>query len=236
MQLIQRLGRWVRSLVRWMGEAWSLWVTVIPLIIIIPLIVASLLPLSPSESLQLCRADNVLRYCGLGYQLFGICTVVSGLRSKQRLFNLPGLFEKIRLWFARRPRWTQPPAIVKPSPVSVSAGVVGPKVPVWRGTPADGSIEDRIAALEANVTTLRKEQTEMGTEFQEARRKTYKLVDAERRERESAVTTLHVKLEGLGTGGLHIEMMGVFWLILGVVLATIPYEIAAGLASFADLF
>jgi hypothetical protein len=36
-----------------------------------------------------------------------------------------------------------------------------------------------------------------------------------------------VQLEKLGAGGLHIEMMGVFWLVLGVVLATVPGEIAA---------
>jgi chromosome segregation ATPase len=98
---------------------------------------------------------------------------------------------------------------------------------MWRGVPADASVEARLAALEANLATLRTEQAETAKEFQEATRKTNDAVDAERRARESAVGSLRVQLEKLGAGGLHVEMMGVFWLILGVVLATVPGEIAA---------
>jgi hypothetical protein len=103
------------------------------------------------------------------------------------------------------------------------------KLSVWRGTPTDASIEARLAALEANLATLRTEQAETVKEFQEATSKTNEAVDAERRAQESAVTALRVQLEGLGAGGLHVEMMGVFWLVLGVVLATVPGEIAAAL-------
>jgi hypothetical protein len=34
------------------------------------------------------------------------------------------------------------------------------------------------------------------------------------------------RLEGLGAEGLHVEMSGVFWLVVGVVLDTIPGEVA----------
>jgi len=98
---------------------------------------------------------------------------------------------------------------------------------VWRGAPPDASVEARLAALEANLATLRIEQAETAKESQEATRKTNEAVDAERRVRESAVTALRAQLEGLGARGLNVEMMGVFWLILGVVLATVPGEIAA---------
>jgi chromosome segregation ATPase len=103
------------------------------------------------------------------------------------------------------------------------------KASVWRGTPAEVSVEARLAALEANLATLRTEQAETAKELQEMTRKMNEAVDAERRVRDSAVTALRLQLEGLAVRGLHVEMMGVFWLVLGVVLATIPGEIAAAL-------
>ncbi|MGA2327639.1 MAG: hypothetical protein ABSH05_15250 [Bryobacteraceae bacterium] len=86
-----------------------------------------------------------------------------------------------------------------------------------------------MATLEANVATLRAEQAETAKEFQEATRKVNEAVGVERLARESAITALRLQLEGLGAGGIHVEMMGVFWLVVGVVLATVPSEIAVAL-------
>lgn len=219
MRLIQNLRRWVRALAHWLVEPWRVWVPV--LVVMLVLIVASQLPMS--------LADPVLRYCGLAFQLLGILTVVSGLRDKRRLFNRPSLLENIRRWLDRRPRWgAKPETILLAGTGSISLSGSA-KLSVWRGTPADASVDARLAALEANLATLRTEQAETAKELQEATRKTNEAVDAERRARESGVTALRVQLEGLGAGGLHVEMMGVFWLVVGVVLATVPGEIAAAL-------
>ena len=217
MRLIQNLGRWVKALAYWLVEAWRVWVPV--LLVVLVLTIASQLPLS--------LADSMLRYCGLTFQLLGILTVVSGLRDKRRLFNRPSLVENIRRWINRRPRWGAKPQtilVAGTGSISVSGSA---RLSVWRGAPPDAPVEARLAALEANLATLRIEQAETAKESQEATRKTNEAVDAERRVRESAVTALRAQLEGLGARGLNVEMMGVFWLILGVVLATVPGEIAA---------
>jgi hypothetical protein len=219
MRLIQDLGRWVRALADWLVEAWRVWVPA--LVVIVVLIVASQLPLS--------LADPVLRYCGLAFQLLGILTVVSGLRDKRRLFNRPSLLDNVRRWMKRRPRWgAKPQTILVTGTGSISLSGSA-KLSVWRGAPADGSVEARLDALEANLATLRTEQAETAKELQEATRKTNEAVGTERRARESAVTALRVQFEGLGAGGLHVEMMGVFWLVVGVVLATVSGEIAVAL-------
>jgi hypothetical protein len=174
-------------------------------------------------------ADPVLRYCGLAFQLLGILTVVLGLRDKRRLFDRPSLLENIRLWLDRRPRWEAKPQtflVTGTDEISLADSV---KASVWRATSADAPIEARLALLEANLATLRTEQTEAAKQIQAATRKTNEAIDAERRSRESAVTALRVQIEGLGVGGLHVEWTGVAWLILGVVLATVPGEIAAAL-------
>jgi len=51
-------------------------------------------------------------------------------------------------------------------------------------------------------------------------------VAKERTERTSAISGLRVQVDNLGAGSLHIEMMGVYWLIAGTVLATVPAELA----------
>jgi hypothetical protein len=218
---VQKLRRWVRALLHWLVEARRVWGPV--LVIILVLIIASRLPLN--------QAEFWLRFCGFGFELLGILTVVSGLRDKQRLFNLPSFGENIRRWLDRRPRW----GAKQYAPLEAKAGIyalsgMSAKLSVWRGTPADAPIEARLAALEANLATLKTEQAESAKEFQEVARKTNEAIDAERRARESTVTALRVQLEGLGAGGLHIEMMGIVWLFLGVVLTTFPGEIAAVLA------
>lgn len=218
---LQNLGRWVRALLHWLVEAWRVWGPV--LVIIIVLIIISRLPLN--------QAEFWLRFCGFGFEVLGIGTVVLGLRDKQRLFNRPSLFEDIRRWFARRPRW----GAKKYAPLVADAGIyaisdMSAKLSVWRGTSTEAPIEARLAALEANLITLREEQAGAAKEFWEATRKSNEAVDVERQAWESAVTALRVQLEGLGAGGLHIEMLGIVWLFLGVVLTTFPGEIAAVLA------
>jgi hypothetical protein len=221
MKLIQNLGRWVKALAGWLAEPWRVWVTV-SVVLLVP---------AAASQLPATAAEPLLRYCGLVAQLLGIQTVVSGLQSKQRLFNRPGFAETVRLWIHRRPRWgAKPQTVVTTGTASLSLSVG--RVSIWRDARPDAPVEERLAALEANPATLRTELTETTKEFQEATRKTREAVDAENRRRESAVAALRTQLEGLGAEGLHIELWGVVWLILGVVLATIPGEVVWMLHGF----
>jgi hypothetical protein len=83
-----------------------------------------------------------------------------------------------------------------------------------------------LAAAEANLVTLRAELGEAAEELRTETRQRVEAGDAERQARETAVRGLETRLEGLGAEGLHVEMSGVFWLVVGVVLDTIPGEVA----------
>jgi len=83
-----------------------------------------------------------------------------------------------------------------------------------------------MAAAEANLTTLRTELGDLADQVRAEAGQRVEAVNAERQAREAAVRDLRVHLEGLGAEGLHMEMTGVFWLVMGVVLATMPGEIA----------
>jgi hypothetical protein len=86
-------------------------------------------------------------------------------------------------------------------------------------------IEARLSALEVNIETLKEEQAETSKELQDETRKRVEALDSERRSRESAVVELRTRVDTLGAGGLHLETAGLFWLIVGVVLGTVPVEI-----------
>jgi hypothetical protein len=79
-----------------------------------------------------------------------------------------------------------------------------------------------VAALEAGITALRKDLVETKKVLDNSISKVNETVGVERRERRAVVKELRVQLEGLGAGGMNVEVMGVMWLLAGVVLATVP--------------
>ena len=215
MDFFRKTVRWIRAHGPWLMQARRVWVPVVVALAIV--LVTSLLPTT---------AEDRVRYCGLILQLLGIGTVVFGIMSKRRLFRRPSLLENVRHWLSRRPRWgvTQH-TILSPATGSLSLSGTA-RLSVWRGVGPTASLEDRVAAAEANLITLRSELSELTDQLQAEAGKRVEAVNAERQARETAVRDLRAHLEGLGAEGLHMEMTGVFWLVMGVVLATIPGEIA----------
>ena len=51
-------------------------------------------------------------------------------------------------------------------------------------------------------------------------------LNTERHAREATDSAIREQIEKFAAEGLHIEAAGLFWLILGIVLATIPAELA----------
>jgi hypothetical protein len=167
-----------------------------------------------------------VRYCGLFFELTGILTVAIGLDDKRRLFNRPNLLDPLRGWWKRRPRWGGNAQIIPLTGVVgiCSAGSV--KASVWRGVPPNASVEDRLAALEKNLTTLRTELADTEKRVEEEARKQDAAVASERRARELSTKEIKKQIETLGAEDLHLEAVGLVCLILGVSLATASTEIA----------
>ena len=103
------------------------------------------------------------------------------------------------------------------------------RLSVWRGTPSGSSIQARVDALEQNLETVRSESDATAKKLQEEQRNRTEAVKAEREARVSVIDKLNTRVNKLAAGGLHIEWMGVLWLVLGVVLATVSTEIACAL-------
>ncbi len=176
-------------------------------------------------------ADDRVRYAGLVLQLLGIVTVAFGLHDRRRLFNRPSYTDELRALTAQIPwpRKAQPIHVGVAAIVEASATV---KAMGWRG-PRE-SVEDRLAALEENLETLKGEQAKTSKELQQERTKRSEDLNLERQWRESALGEIQTRLETLGAGGLHLERTGLVWLAFGVALGTVPSEIVKAIAYLSD--
>lgn len=171
--------------------------------------------------------DDHIRYAGLLLQLGGITTVVLSLRGRRRLFHRPSLIDYLLEWLAKAKRswWSTKSVTISVAVSSAQAQSSGGSISTSYAA-HDTTIEARLAAMEANIKTLKSSQAKAASEFHKAERKWAEAMDSERQSRELAIVNIKTKVDTLGAGSLHIETAGLFWLILGVVMGTIPTEIA----------
>lgn len=176
-----------------------------------------------------------VRYCGLAFELIGILTVAIGLDDKRRLFNHPSLLHPLLGWWERRPRWGGKTQILTATGALSCSSTASGKCSVWRGVPPNASIDDRLAALEENLTTLRAEHASTAKRVEEEVQKQATAMASERRARELNTDEIKKQIETLGAGGLHLEAVGLILLSFGATLATLSTEIARWLIAAPDL-
>lgn len=92
-------------------------------------------------------------------------------------------------------------------------------------------MEERLAALEKNLKILHSELDHSTSVMRESLRSVRQDLDNANRETFETVGQLTRTVEEVAVGGLNLELAGVIWLIVGVVFATIPQELAACLES-----
>jgi hypothetical protein len=215
---MKRVWLWIKAISHWLAQPWLVWVSVAVLLCV--MLVASWLP---------GRLEARVRYCGLLLELIGVVTVVYNLREKRRLFKQPSLYDHLRSWLRCRPRWgVEPRTILTADSLSISLSGKA-RLSSWRVMSSQASAEARLSALEANVETLRTQQAETTKHLEQEITNMIETVNSERRTRESAIGKIRTRLETFGAGSLHLEMVGLVWLICGMVASSISSEIAGAL-------
>lgn len=168
-------------------------------------------------------ADRV-RWAGLLLQFAGLWTVAIGLGESRRLFNKEpiwratvGWISRFRYVFVLRNPVTH---IIEHQGLTVSTSVAMDALV----TRANRTPEERIAELERSVTEIR---DKLGSQIGALRSDTDKSLEEERRERAEHDRRIGEQVETAVIGGIHLELSGLFYLIFGILLATIPGEAAA---------
>lgn len=211
-----RLWQWLRAIAHWLWDGREGWG---------PLLVAVGIVIAASSITKVM--DDGLRYAGLILQILGVVTVAIGLRDRRQMFQKLGLPRLFLQWLARFPRCASKPHIISAQGIASASAVGSAYAFGWHGVPDNATVEDRLVVLQKNLDTVKQLALDAQKQAQVEAAKLDSKLEAERREREASDRALGAKLESVGVGNLHLEGAGVFWLIVGIVLGTVPNEMAA---------
>jgi len=164
-----------------------------------------------------------LRMAGLFLQIAGALVTIAGVDSRRKLFHRPGLVKAFGMWCRRFPQRKQN--------VTVAVGGVG--LGTATGTafatvsaPQDASLQDRVKLLEQGQQQLFLLAHQLQVRIQEERSTRTAELKAERIEREKKDEENLKTIQQATAGGLHVEIIGIAWVVIGLMLATASPELA----------
>jgi hypothetical protein len=159
-------------------------------------------------------------------QLFGVGTVALGIRQTRRQFGRPGVLAHALEW-AR----SFPPVKTSESRGSVATTLSGFHAAArgygWRNAPAGASAEDRLVVVEENLSGLLKRFDATEKELRDAMSAQKAELETEKAARAEADREISGRLEAAETGGLTLSMIGTVWIVVGIVLGTMPAQFSA---------
>lgn len=161
---------------------------------------------------------DVIRYVGLALQLAGIATVFVGLGRTRRHFGKPTVLGRLRAIVS---------AVWKPKPVFrdvrvAMSGGASFRCSIHAKMDPAAPVEIRLTALETSIEALTG-VFKLVDEEEQRRQEALKKEAASRREE---LQQLRDFVELAHTGGLRLSAVGAGLLVFGVILATVPAEIA----------
>lgn len=172
-------------------------------------------------------ASAGVRCAGAILQIFGLGTVAAGLSKIRRYFCRPSLIDGVLAWLQQiRATFRRPPPVTFEAHAEGFTAVSGEAGLIHKAGPGS-SLDRRVTILEENLNRL---HDQLSAKEEKTRNDLSTLrgaIDDERRARETEARRISGQLEELAVGGLHLERVGLAWLILGVFGASIPDEIVA---------
>lgn len=170
------------------------------------------------------------RWWGTLLQVCGIITVAYGLENSRKLFGKPGFLHRLILSFLHLRD-----IIWKPTKnVNIITGeaniTLGSSTVTAHATVApskDWSIEQRVDFLEKGFSEMQTRISGLDQKIGEQGSSLKKELESSMSELRDAVQDIHRKLEDAVVGGIHIEAIGLFYLVIGIIFVSIPKELAA---------
>ncbi|WP_340159453.1 hypothetical protein [uncultured Hoeflea sp.] len=212
---VLRTLRWLLAIPRWLLKEW------------LPIWLGLLIPYATFLGLGWLGGDReaTIRLTGMLLQLAGFTTVILSLDGRWKAFKRSGLLDSIRLRFSRFPKWKEKNVIVAAGVGSLAA--IGGDARVFVESGERATNEQRLSRIEDNLKSLHKEVGALDRSTKERFNEFNTKLDAEARERLQSDERLLTKLSDALTQGIHIEGLGVWFFIIGVILSTASKEISS---------
>lgn len=172
------------------------------------------------------NCEAAFRWIGLFLQLLGILTVVVKIRGTETRFNYPTVAARFLQWLREWPRIKSPPQVISGEGLSVTATLGTMRVDVWSNIDSDAAPGARLDAVEKNLNRLRGRFKEFEREAQQGLQRQVHAFEEEKQARAGDYNKLREKLKAAQTEGLHVDLAGVVWLAEGLIMSTIPSELA----------
>ena len=167
-----------------------------------------------------------VRWTGILLQLAGVGTVWVGLDESRRLFGRPsmvrGAMQYLRSWWL---------VLFPPKTDYLHAEGLSPGAPevgrpsVTLHDKAGQTLEDRMAVLESEMKRLNGDLSKLRRDVRQEHRELAGQLERESAENRARDEELEKKLETAIIGGIQLEAAGVWFLIVGIVLAHAPEEV-----------
>jgi len=165
-------------------------------------------------------------YSGTWLQAFGLMTVATGISQLRSLFGKPSLIDSVTSWFLlligafRKPLTINADGLTSGSALTIGGlTAVGP-------TTSKITLKMRVAALEKSLDELREQHGKSLSDLKDNLYRVESLVQDEGDKRQSGDLDISKRLEEVAVGGIHLEMVGLVWLLLGMLGTSIPKEFA----------
>jgi hypothetical protein len=174
--------------------------------------------------------ESCIRLLGMILQLVGFVIVARGLIESGKLFEQPTVRERVAFYFKRFPRRSVTNHFLSPQGISTGAPVIGSaRVNVLAGP--DTPLEKRVQMLEELTKNLLNEVGKLGEKLGAHSNKLALNITEEVTERKAGHRALEEKLVRAVIGGIHVEWWGVFFFIVGIILASASPEICGQLGN-----
>jgi hypothetical protein len=165
-------------------------------------------------------------YAGTLLDFFGLLLVAQGLSETRKQFGQPSLFGRVRQWLrllADTFRGKEHTSIATATGrLNIRTGPVNLKF----GAADNATIEQRVQLLEQNLDRLSEEHRKMIERNETQLAAINQTLQQERQERTAGETRLSRQIEDLAVGDFHYEVIGIVWLLFGIIFTNIPDVVA----------
>jgi hypothetical protein len=171
------------------------------------------------------QLSDRVRWVGSLFEFMGVCAVVMSINRARLSFGKPSVLRGILIWLGefRFIVFRRPPISAS---VALSAGVssvVGVGAVLIR---APKSTEERIAQLEKQITELETSLGNLDRKLDQQKRELLAEIERESAARQAGDSGVSKKLEEGVIGDSALEVAGIAYLILGLVMANLSTEVA----------
>jgi len=173
--------------------------------------------------------NNAVRYAGTCLQILGLGMVAIGLHDTRKLFERPSLLARAEGWLKRIGGVFRGPKTVTGRATSYATSRITAEGEGFARAAPGATLEERLGVLEKNLDRLREN---IGAKFRETNEQVNNVRDAlnqEKEERKTELKKIGRQIEQVAGGGLDLESIGLVWLFLGTLLASVPDVVGKGI-------